>query len=272
MSSNTCTCLGYDVFADTLDALPANRKIVINTINQYSYCIGEQDTDFKKALKDSDILLPDGVGIVAAAKFLTNSIIKKISGSDLHEHFLKDLDNKGGTCFYLGSSNQTLEKIAKRLKKEYPNIKGHFYSPPYKTEFSISDTKEMIAQVNAINPDVLFIGMTAPKQEKWAVANKSYLNAKYICSVGAVFDFYAGTVKRPNKIWIDMGLEWLGRMISEPKRLYKRYMIYGPIFAYSLLQHKLSKSEKFSVADDIGEPQAATLTLPSLSEDRYTAA
>jgi N-acetylglucosaminyldiphosphoundecaprenol N-acetyl-beta-D-mannosaminyltransferase len=97
----------------------------------------------------------------------------------------------------------------------------------------------MIDAVNEINPDALFIGMTAPKQEKWAIRHRNEINAKCICAIGAVFDFYAGTVKRPGKIWINLGLEWLGRMITEPMRLYKRYLIYGPIFAYRLVQQKL---------------------------------
>lgn len=97
----------------------------------------------------------------------------------------------------------------------------------------------MIRQVNEINPDALFLGMTAPKQEKWSYKFKDRLNTKYICSIGAVFDYYAETVKRPSQLWIDMGLEWLGRMIQEPRRLYKRYLIYGPVFAYILLKEKL---------------------------------
>jgi len=232
-------CLGYEVFSDNLDALPLNNKAVITTINQYSYCMAELDNEFKTALKQSDFLLPDGVGIVAAAKFLTGAVIHKISGTDLHEHMLHKLNESGGSCFYLGSSQATLDKIAKRLKKEYPNVKGYFYSPPFKTEFTAADNQAMINAVNEIKPDALFIGMTAPKQEKWAVTHRDEIQAKYICAIGAVFDFYAGTVKRPGKIWINLGLEWLGRMITEPRRLYKRYLVYGPIFAYRLVQQKL---------------------------------
>ena len=92
--------------------------------------------------------------------------------------------------------------------------------------------------VNEFKPNVLFIGMTAPKQEKWAYEHKDKLHAHIICTVGAVFDFYAGTVKRPHKIWIKLGLEWLGRLVKEPKRLYKRYLYYGPIFTYRLLYEK----------------------------------
>ncbi|GAB3906985.1 WecB/TagA/CpsF family glycosyltransferase [Mucilaginibacter boryungensis] len=271
MFTSTCSCLGYDVFADTLEKLPTHHKTVINTINQYSYCMAERDGDFKDALKNSDILLPDGIGITIAAKFLKGSVIKKVSGADLHDYLLKDLNDKGGSCFYLGSSTATLEKIEKRLKKEYPNIKGYFYSPPFKKEFTREENQEMIDRVNEVSPDVLFIGMTAPKQEKWAIANKSLLNAKYICSIGAVFDFYAGTVKRPNKVWINLGLEWLGRMVSEPRRLYKRYLVYGPVFAYKLIQQKLKTGN--TISNSNSRPDAPVITIPSsLRNDEYTAA
>jgi len=268
MLTNNYNCLGYEVFADQLEKLPKDGKTVINTINQYSYCMAEEDETFKAALKSSDILLPDGVGIVAAAKFLNGYQFKKISGADLHDYLLKDLNEKGGSCFYLGSSPATLQKIEKRLKKEYPNIKGHFFSPPYKKEFTPEENQEMIDRVNAVNPDVLFVGMTAPKQEKWTIANKSFLNARYICSIGAVFDFYAGTVKRPNKVWINLGLEWLGRMVAEPRRLYKRYMLYGPIFAYKLVQEKLNTNK--STLNEV-RPEAQIITINSLN-DNYTAA
>jgi N-acetylglucosaminyldiphosphoundecaprenol N-acetyl-beta-D-mannosaminyltransferase len=90
-----------------------------------------------------------------------------------------------------------------------------------------------------LKPDVLFIGMTAPKQEKWAHAYKAVLDAKVICSIGAVFDFYAGTIERPNKIWINLGLEWLGRLVKEPKRMWRRYLYYGPVFGFYLVREKI---------------------------------
>jgi len=237
MKSLTCNCLGYNIFSDSLSTIHNDTKVLVNTINQYSYCMAEEDKEFKQALVHSDILLPDGVGITAAVKFLNGDKIKKISGTDLHEYLLEELNKKGGSCFYLGSSDSTLEKIKNRINKEYPGIKVYSYSPPYQSKFTREESN-MIQQVNNIVPDVLFIGMTAPKQEKWAYQFKDQLQTKYICSIGAVFDFYAGTVERPGQVWINMGLEWLGRLISEPKRLYKRYLYYGPIFAYALLKEK----------------------------------
>lgn len=232
-------CLGYPIFNDTLDELSVEKKTLVNTINQYSYCVAEKDEEFKKALMNSDVLLPDGIAIVVASKFLNRKTITKIAGADLHNFLLNKLNAKKGSCFYLGASNQTLEKISQRISKEYPNIRMGSYSPPFKPEFSNSESQVMIDCVNNFKPDVLFVGMTAPKQEKWAHTNKEKLDAGLICSIGAVFDFYAGTVNRPSSVWVNMGLEWLGRLLKEPRRMWKRYIYYGGVFVYYLIKEKL---------------------------------
>jgi N-acetylglucosaminyldiphosphoundecaprenol N-acetyl-beta-D-mannosaminyltransferase len=239
---NTVQLFDYNVFTSNLEQLETNSKTLISTINLYSYTIAEKDRHFKNALVYSDILLPDGVGIVIASKILANKKIKKIAGADLHQFLLDKLNKEGGRCFYLGSSKSTLQKIREKIAVEYPAVKVGFYSPPFKSDFSKDENAEMIKAVNEFKPDVLFIGMTAPKQEKWAYMHKEDINAKVIGSIGAVFDFYAGTVNRPGRLWIDFGLEWLGRLVKEPKRMWKRYLYYGPIFFYILFREKLKRS------------------------------
>ncbi|WP_165750062.1 WecB/TagA/CpsF family glycosyltransferase [Cellulophaga sp. Z1A5H] len=236
---STIPCLGYTVFADQLKNLPESKNTVINTINQYSYCMAEKDQNFKQALLSSDVLLPDGVGITFAAKFLYGEKIKKIAGADLHAYFLNDLNKKSGSCFYLGASNETLEKIKRKIKIEFPNIKVGAYSPPFKKTFSAADNAQMILEVNDFKPDVLFIGMTAPKQEKWSFEHKTALDTGYICAIGAVFDFYAETVARPSEFWQNLGLEWLGRFIKEPKRMWTRYITNGFKYLGYLLQARV---------------------------------
>lgn len=233
-------CLGYPVFNTSLDRLPLKSKLLVSTINQYSYCISEEDAAFKEALLNSDVLLPDGVGVVFASKWLNGVKVKKIAGADFHDYQLKRLNAISGSCFYLGASNETLAKIKARLQKEYPNVKVGSYSPPYKPNFTEEDNAKMIQEVNNFSPDVLFVGMTAPKQEKWSYTHKNALDAKIICSIGAVFDFYAGTVERPSKIWQDLGLEWFGRLLKEPKRMWRRYIYYGGVFAKHLVKAKFS--------------------------------
>ncbi|WP_184542682.1 WecB/TagA/CpsF family glycosyltransferase [Mucilaginibacter sp. FT3.2] len=226
--------LSYNIFKGDLEQISFENKILVNTINQYSYCVAEKDSGFKDALINSDILLPDGIAIVMAVRRMLKLKIKKIAGADIHSHLLESCYKNNKTCFYLGSSEKTLKEIKKRLSKEYPDIKVGFYSPPYKAKFSDEDNTQMLNAINAFKPDVLFVGMTAPKQEKWAHEFKPQINAHVICTIGAVFDFYAGTVERPHKIWINLGLEWFIRLLKEPSRMWKRYIYYGPIFLLKL--------------------------------------
>ena len=232
--------MGYDISVNEVSsiAIDANMKQIIATINPHSYITAKGDKDFEKALHASDVLLPDGSGIVLAAKHINKLTIKKIAGADLHLHLLNQLSKNNGKCFYMGASQDTLDKIHKKVSNEYPNIMVQSYSPPFKSEFSEEENEAIIARVNAFNPDVLFVGMTAPKQEKWLVGNKEKLNYKIAAPIGAVFDFYAGTVERSSQFWIDLNLEWLPRLLKQPKRLWKRNFVSTPLFLIDMLLFK----------------------------------
>jgi len=227
------------IYSLQLDKLNLKKKCVINTINPHSYCISKNDALFSKALLESDILLPDGSGIVMATKLLTGRKIKKIAGFDIHQFLLKRANNMSQKVFYMGGSQNTLELIRVKIKNDYPNIKSSFYSPPFKSEFSEIDSAKMCEKINAFKPDILFVGMTAPKQEKWTFEHKDELNVQNICCVGAVFDFYAGNIKRSSPFWIKLGLEWFPRFIKEPKRLFKRNFVSAPKFILEVLSFKL---------------------------------
>ena len=236
---NLLKIIDEHIFSEDLSTINLNQKTIINTINPHSYCVSKSDSFFQKALLKSDILLPDGSGIVLAAKFLRKKNIKKIAGADIHKHLLENANEHCKKVFYLGAAPNTLKLIEARINKEYPNIIISSYSPPYKPEFSESDSKKMIEEVNKFNPDILFVGMTAPKQEKWVTINKNNLNATITVSIGAVFDFYAGTVERSSSFWINIGLEWLPRLLKEPKRLWRRNFISTPMFLWYLLKTKI---------------------------------
>ena len=232
------------VTTQNLNQINFNNHRIINTINPHSYLIAQSDKSFFEALKSSDVLLPDGIGIVWAKRLLHKNKIKKIAGYDLFLHLMNDLNNKKGSCFFLGSSDNTLKMMIKRSSKEFSNATIHSYSPPYKKEFTNEDNVKMITLINEVKPDILFVGMTAPKQEKWVYKNNQYINPKLICSIGAVFDFYSGTVSRPSKFWIKAGLEWLPRFLHEPIRLAKRNLISTPKFILQVLYMKISKKNK----------------------------
>lgn len=229
--------LDFNVFNLQLDQIDFDKNKVINTINAHSYCVSVEDNLFNSALKDSDIILPDGIAIVLAAKFLKNISLRKIAGYDLFLFLMHQLNSQNGSVFFLGSSQDTLNKIKSRCALDFPNVKFGSYSPPYKNNFSHDDSQVMCNHINKFKPVVLFVGMTAPKQEKWVHEFKNNLNARNICCIGAVFDFYAGNQKRAPKIMISLGLEWFYRSMSS-RRLFMRYFFSNPKFIYYILKAK----------------------------------
>ncbi len=237
----TISILGYKIYSGSKEFFANEVNGVIVTINPHSYVMARKDERFREALKSADWIIPDGVGIKYAAKVLEKQDIEKIAGSDLHELIISSLDKRAGSCFYLGSSEKTLLQIREKMATEHPAVKVGTYSPPFSNIFSAEENGEMISAVNSFSPDVLFVGMTAPRQEKWVFENREKIKVPLVCSIGAVFDFYAGTVQRSGRFWIRVGLEWLPRLLREPRRLWKRNFVSTPLFLYYLGLEKIKK-------------------------------
>lgn len=226
-------------------------KLLINTINAHSYNTARKDSLFAEALTNGDVLLPDGVSIVKACKWIKAKSLPKerIAGWDLFVFEMEKLEReseklrtkseKSKIVMFMGSSQKVLDLIVKRAAEVYPHLKVVTYSPPYKPEFSDKDNKAIIDAINAANPDLLWIGMTAPKQEKWTYSHWKELNIHcHVGCIGGVFDFFAGTVKRAPMWWQDHGLEWLYRLLKEPKRMWRRYIIGNTLFLWNMVKEK----------------------------------
>lgn len=235
------TILGSKV---ELENLPEG-KLLINTINAHSYNTAREDALFAEALTHGDVLIPDGVSIVKACRWLKakSQPKERIAGWDLFSFEMNSLSpspspvGRGVECapkkkvMFMGSSEKVLALIRKRMKAEYPHLDCVTYSPPYKAEFSDED--------NRANPDLLWIGMTAPKQEKWTYAHWDKLNIHcHVGTIGAVFDFFAGTVERAPLWWQRHGQEWLYRLLKEPKRMWRRYIIGNALFLWNITVHE----------------------------------
>lgn len=221
---------------EQLLALP-DGKVLINTINAHSYNTALRDAAFAEALVCGDALIPDGVSIVKACRWLRaqSQPTERIAGWDLFCIEMEKLNRRGGKCFFMGSSDDVLAKIKGRAAEMYPNISVFTYSPPYKPELSDDDSREIVRAINDVCPDLLWIGMTAPKQEKWTYKHLSELNVNgHIGTIGAVFDFFAGTVRRAPEAWQRHGLEWLYRLIKEPRRMWRRYIIGNLLFLWNV--------------------------------------
>ena len=260
-----------------LAALPEG-KLLINTINAHSYNTARKDELFAEALTNGDVLIPDGVSIVKACRWIKakSQPKERIAGWDLFEFEMNKLEECGMknvecgvnnssldnsqsasadhsklkiqnskfrerplTVMFMGSSQKVLDLVVKRAAEVYPHLKIVTYSPPYKPEFSDEDNKAIVEAINAADPDLLWIGMTAPKQEKWTYSHWNELNIHcHVGTIGAVFDFFAGTVERAPIWWQRHGLEWLYRLLKEPKRMWRRYIIGNALFLWNMLKEK----------------------------------
>ena len=217
-------------------------KVLINTINAHSYNTAQKDQLFADSLTKCDYLLPDGVSILLACKLLNlkNCPEQRSPGWDLFETEMKKLNKRGGKVMFMGSSEKVLGLIKEKAAQEYPNCQVATYSPPYKPEFSDEDNAAIIKAINEENPDLLWIGMTAPKQEKWIYKHWPELNIHcHAGSIGAVFDFFAGTAPRAPFSWQKLGLEWLYRLLIDPRRMWKRYIIGNPLFVWNVFRERI---------------------------------
>ncbi len=215
--------LGFDIFNDSFDVIHSiEGKILINTISPNSYTISRRNILFKKALQASDIITLDGYYFNLASKLLGKISIPKKSGTDWFYYLMNYYNCKAGRIFFLGSTKNILEKIENRSKKEYMNLITNSFNPPFKEDFDKDDLDKIITKINIFSPDVVFIGLTAPKQEILAFQLINHIDAKIVCTIGNVFDWFAGVQKQPGRVWVKLKLEWLIRTIRRPEIL-KRY-------------------------------------------------
>ena len=217
----------------------------LTCLNANSFIISKYNLLYRNALIHSDWVIPDGVGILLASYILNGKKQKRITGSDIFRQVNNQLNYIGGSVFLLGSTNQTLKKMVKRLKLDYPNVKiSGVYSPPFKLSFTRDDIDKMIAEVNNTSSDILWVGMTSPKQDVLINKCRNRFNVKFAAGVGAVFDFYSGNISRAPVFMQKIGLEWLHRFIKSPKRMFKRNMISGSLFLFEIIKFKLKSLGK----------------------------
>lgn len=251
-SNSTEDIMGYGVFAAPTAACADEIASWIDgggeprwlaCLNPHSYVASLGRSRFADALKDADWLVPDGVGVVQASWLLGGRVRERITGSDIYRAVHERMQARGrGTVFFLGSTDETLVRIRERMAVDWPRLEVvGTYSPPFRAEFSDAEIDAMVAAINSARPDVLWVGMTAPKQEEWIHRVLDRLDVRFVAAVGAVFDFYVGRVKRSHPIFQRLGLEWLPRLVQEPRRLWRRMFISAPIFAWHVLREKVGR-------------------------------
>lgn len=236
-----------EVIEQSVDAIEKreSQKVFV-CANAYSMMVTRKDPLFSKALADADFLVADGAGVSLSGKVLGIDVGPRIPGYEYFEGISQRL-NKGisgrkARIFFFGSSQTTLDKIVQRMAIDFPGLEVcGVHSPPF-GEWSEEENNRMIEVINSASPDVLWVGMTAPKQEKWSFQNREQLDSPVIGSIGAVFDFYAGTVARAPAWMRALNLEWFHRLITNPKKTWKRYLVAQPIYMFEIFKQYLKNS------------------------------
>ena len=207
-------------------------------VNVWSTVLMQKDPKFLAVNNSASLSVADGMPLIWVSRWFGPSIPERISGSDLF-HALNTLAaEKGYRIFLLGATPETLEALSDKLRAAFPGLCiAGLYAPPFSRSFSDEENRKIVNAVNAARPDLLWVGLSAPKQEKWIWDNKDRLHVPVAVGVGAVFDFFAGNIKRA-PIWMQkIGIEWLHRLTHEPSRLWKRYLIGNPAFVWYILKY-----------------------------------
>lgn len=194
-----------------------------------------KDSQFKSILNAADLWVPDGIAPIAIARWKGIRGIERTPGGDIMVAFFERANEKGYRSFFYGDTDKTLAELTGALERKYP---GHevvgTYSPPFRP-LTAEEDDEIVKMINDAEPDILWVGLGMPKQDRWVYEHKDRLNVPIATGVGAAFAFHAGTVERVPS-WIgNIGLEWAWRFIKEPRKLWRRDMVDGPQFLWHVM-------------------------------------
>ena len=202
---------------------------VVNT-GMHGIMEGYRDPEYRKILNAADVLAPDGILVLWIARLRGFRLRRSATGPDLMWN-VNELAHKSGYKYFLyGDTAATLKTLAEKLSAEFPGLKVvGTHSPPFRPLTAEEDESE-IEVINQAEPDVLWVGLGTPKQERWIADHRSRLNVPVVVGVGASFKFSTGIVNRAPRLLRDMGFEWMWRLIREPKRVWRRVLIDAPQF------------------------------------------
>lgn len=190
------------------------------------------DHAFKNILNTSALVVPDGMPLVWLARLKGNRLKRRVYGPELMKTFCQVTARKGYRHFFYGGAPGVAEKLADELANQFPGLViAGTYSPPFRP-LTAEEDLEVVREISATRSDVLWVGLSTPKQERWMDAHRNLLNIPVLVGVGAAFDIHSGLKKQAPSWMREHGLEWFFRLVQEPKRLWRRYVLYGSEFLF----------------------------------------
>jgi N-acetylglucosaminyldiphosphoundecaprenol N-acetyl-beta-D-mannosaminyltransferase len=211
--------------------------------NAHAVVTTTQDKNFLRIVNEADMATPDGMPVAWMLRRLGFREQRRISGPNLMWRYLALAESRRDTVYFYGSSDATLILLSEKLRAAFPGLGiAGAYSPPFRPLTEEEDA-EIVARINGSGAGAVFVSLGCPKQEKWMAAHRGRIRA-VMCGVGAAFEFHAGVINRA-PVWMqNCGLEWLYRLCSEPRRLWKRYLITNTLFVAGAVRQLLSSRSR----------------------------
>lgn len=234
--------LDWDDAVSTIsDWAKVNASKYICICNSHSVVTANQDPLFQRVVNEADLATPDGAPVAWMLRRLGYPSQQRINGPDLMWKYCEYAEKVGQSIFLYGGTPTTLETLKVKLKEAFPGlIIAGDYSPPFRT-LTDKEDEEIITMINQSGAGSVWVSLGCPKQEIWMFNHRGKINAVMI-GVGAAFDYHAGIIKRAPK-WMQLnGLEWMHRLFSEPRRLWKRYLVTNTLFIVAALKQLVSKN------------------------------
>ncbi len=237
----------YERTMDWMDAAIARReKSIVTAAAVHLVMVAAEDADTREAIVRDDLLaVPDGQPLVWALKALGHEGASRVYGPDLMAKYCERSRQTGVKMYLYGGRNQgALVQLTLSLRRRFPGLRiVGGYSPPFRP-LTPEEEDWVVADINRSGADVVWVGTGQPKQEKWMAAMRDRLDAPILAGVGAAFDFHAGLVPQAPNWMQSLGLEWTFRLAQEPKRLWRRYVRYNPLFVWSFVRQLLREGRR----------------------------
>lgn len=236
--------LGYPMLAATMDevvglcgdAVALRRPVQIGVLNAAKVVNAARDTGLHEAMLSCDVILADGQSVVWASRMLGEPLPERVTGIDLFVRLLELADAEHLSVFLLGATPEVVEKVATVMGTTYPGARLAGYRDGY-----FDDAEAVAQEIAASHADMLFLGMTSPKKEKFLERYQPIMNVPVTHGVGGSFDILAGVTKRAPERWQRMGMEWAYRLVQEPGRMWKRYLRTNVLFSVMIARELVSR-------------------------------
>ena len=213
----------------------ARESRVVCICNAHSIVEAGRDPTFRAAVVSADMATPDGAPVAYVLRQTGFPQQQRINGPDLMWRYCEHAASTGEAVFLYGATDETLASLQERLLKKFPSLQiAGAYSPPFRP-LTDAEEAQIVEMINCSGAGVVWVGLGCPKQEKWMCKQRGQIQAVMV-GVGAAFDYHAGTIRRAPKWMQDSGLEWLHRLASEPRRLWRRYLVTNTLFVMGALR------------------------------------